>query len=151
MLSPLLESQSYGTGWLPAPWDSSPGTQCCPPDTSLQGSAVCPQGHIVHNWKARWFVLRQNTLLYYKLEGGRKVTPPKGQILLDGCTITCPCLEYENRPVSEGWLPSSSLPQPPPPLASGDGVWVMGRAELSLKNPVPILAAPRTGYVALSK
>ncbi|XP_059549086.1 pleckstrin-2 isoform X4 [Myotis daubentonii] len=57
------------------------------------------QGHIVHNWKARWFVLRQNTLLYYKLEGGRKVNPPKGQILLDGCTITCPCLEYENRPL----------------------------------------------------
>ncbi|KAB0396518.1 hypothetical protein E2I00_008556, partial [Balaenoptera physalus] len=56
-------------------------------------------GHIVHNWKVRWFILRQNTLLYYKLEGGRKVIPPKGRILLDGCTITCPCLEYENRPL----------------------------------------------------
>uniref|UniRef100_A0A667GBK3 Pleckstrin 2 n=1 Tax=Lynx canadensis TaxID=61383 RepID=A0A667GBK3_LYNCA len=61
--------------------------------------AVDPTGHIVHNWKARWFILRQNTLLYYKLQGGRKVTPPKGRILLDGCTITCPCLEYENRPL----------------------------------------------------
>lgn len=81
--------------------------------TSLQGSPVCPQGHIVHNWKARWFILRQNTLLYYKLEGGRKVTPPKGRILLDGCTITCPCLEYENRPVSEA--PASRTL---PPVAS---------------------------------
>uniref|UniRef100_A0A8C9QEZ5 Pleckstrin 2 n=1 Tax=Spermophilus dauricus TaxID=99837 RepID=A0A8C9QEZ5_SPEDA len=47
----------------------------------------------------RWFILRQNTLLYYKLEGGRRVAPPKGRILLDGCTITCPCLDYENRPL----------------------------------------------------
>ncbi|XP_020751070.1 pleckstrin-2 isoform X2 [Odocoileus virginianus] len=70
-----------------------------PSASSPQGSPVCPQGHIVHNWKARWFILRQNTLLYYKFEGGRKVTPPKGRILLDGCTITCPCLEYGNRPL----------------------------------------------------
>ncbi|XP_023382526.1 pleckstrin-2 [Pteropus vampyrus] len=74
-----------------------------------QGFPACPQGHIVHNWKVRWFILQQNTLLYYKLEGGRKVTPPKGRILLDGCTITCPCLEYENRPVSEG----PGFPAPP--------------------------------------
>uniref|UniRef100_A0A8C6ZBW7 Pleckstrin 2 n=1 Tax=Nothoprocta perdicaria TaxID=30464 RepID=A0A8C6ZBW7_NOTPE len=57
------------------------------------------QGHIVHNWKVRWFVLLQDKLLYYKLEGGKKEPSPKGRILLDGCTITCPCLEYENRPV----------------------------------------------------
>ncbi|XP_045678584.1 pleckstrin-2 isoform X2 [Phyllostomus hastatus] len=67
-------------------------------DGVLKEGFLVKRGHIVHNWKVRWFVLRQNTLLYYKLEGGRKVTPPKGQILLDGCTITCPCLEYENRP-----------------------------------------------------
>lgn len=79
-----------------------PELSVVPSAASLQGSPVRPQGHIVHNWKARWFILRQNTLLYYKLDGGRKVTPPKGRILLDGCTITCPCLEYENRPVSEG-------------------------------------------------
>uniref|UniRef100_A0A452U1C6 Pleckstrin 2 n=1 Tax=Ursus maritimus TaxID=29073 RepID=A0A452U1C6_URSMA len=69
-------------------------------DDSVKKSSL--GGHIVHNWKARWFILRQNTLLYYKLEGGRKVTPPKGRILLDGCTITCPCLEYENRPPYRG-------------------------------------------------
>ncbi|KAM9714514.1 pleckstrin-2 [Dama dama] len=68
-------------------------------DGVLKEGFLVKRGHIVHNWKVRWFILRQNTLLYYKFEGGRKVTPPKGCILLDGCTITCPCLEYENRPL----------------------------------------------------
>lgn len=68
-------------------------------DGVLKEGFLVKRGHIVHNWKARWFILRQNTLLYYKLEGGRRVTPPKGRIVLDGCTITCPCLEYENRPL----------------------------------------------------
>ena len=82
------------------------------------------RGHIVHNWKARWFILRQNTLLYYKFEGGRKVTPPKGRILLDGCTITCPCLEYENRPVSEG--PSSQRLPPTPQTTPFPGLLAKG-------------------------
>uniref|UniRef100_A0A8C8R9H8 Pleckstrin-2 n=1 Tax=Pelusios castaneus TaxID=367368 RepID=A0A8C8R9H8_9SAUR len=56
-------------------------------------------GHIVHNWKARWFVLLQDKLLYYKFDGGRREPSPKGKIILDGCAITCPCLEYENRPL----------------------------------------------------
>ncbi|NXJ59961.1 PLEK2 protein, partial [Rostratula benghalensis] len=57
------------------------------------------QGHVVRNWKVRWFVLLQDKLLYYKIEGGKKEPYPKGRIILDGCTITCPCLEYENRPL----------------------------------------------------
>ncbi|XP_074092184.1 pleckstrin-2 [Macrotis lagotis] len=65
----------------------------------LKEGFLVKRGHIVHNWKVRWFVLRQNTLLYYKLEGVRKGASPKGCIFLDGCTITCPCLEYENRPL----------------------------------------------------
>ncbi|XP_036593082.1 pleckstrin-2 [Trichosurus vulpecula] len=65
----------------------------------LKEGFLVKRGHIVHNWKVRWFILRQNTLLYYKLEGGRRGASPKGRILLDGCTITCPCLEYENRPL----------------------------------------------------
>ncbi|XP_046317849.1 pleckstrin-2 [Marmota monax] len=68
-------------------------------DGVLKEGFLVKRGHIVHNWKVRWFILRQNTLLYYKLEGGRRVAPPKGRILLDGCTITCPCLDYENRPL----------------------------------------------------
>uniref|UniRef100_A0A8D0KXT7 Pleckstrin 2 n=1 Tax=Strix occidentalis caurina TaxID=311401 RepID=A0A8D0KXT7_STROC len=62
-------------------------------------SHISDLGHIVRNWKVRWFVLLQDKLLYYKIEGGKKEPSPKGRILLDGCTITCPCLEYENRPL----------------------------------------------------
>uniref|UniRef100_A0A8V0ZIS2 Pleckstrin 2 n=1 Tax=Gallus gallus TaxID=9031 RepID=A0A8V0ZIS2_CHICK len=65
----------------------------------LKEGFLVKRGHIVHNWKVRWFVLLQDKLLYYKLEGGKKESSPKGRILLDGCTITCPCLEYENRPL----------------------------------------------------
>ncbi|XP_062433031.1 pleckstrin-2 isoform X4 [Rhea pennata] len=65
----------------------------------LKEGFLVKRGHIVHNWKVRWFVLLQDKLLYYKLEGGKKEPSPKGRILLDGCTITCPCLEYENRPL----------------------------------------------------
>ncbi|XP_038621858.1 pleckstrin-2 [Tachyglossus aculeatus] len=65
----------------------------------LKEGFLVKRGHLVHNWKVRWFVLKQNSLLYYKLEGGRKEVLLKGQILLDGCTITCPCLDYENRPL----------------------------------------------------
>lgn len=60
----------------------------------------CLQGHVVPSWKARWFVLFQDRLLYYKVVGGKQESSPKGRIFLDGCTITCPCLEYENRQVS---------------------------------------------------
>ncbi|XP_026705113.1 pleckstrin-2 [Athene cunicularia] len=65
----------------------------------LKEGFLVKRGHIVRNWKVRWFVLLQDKLLYYKIEGGKKEPSPKGRILLDGCTITCPCLEYENRPV----------------------------------------------------
>ncbi|XP_067847448.1 pleckstrin-2 [Heptranchias perlo] len=55
------------------------------------------RGHIVHNWKARWFVLSKDQLLYYKIEGGKKESHPRGIIPLEGCTLLCPCLDYENR------------------------------------------------------
>lgn len=58
------------------------------------------QGHLVHNWKARWFVLMSDKLLYYKYEGGKRDSCQRGKILLEDCEITCPFLEYENRPVS---------------------------------------------------
>ncbi|XP_042302473.1 pleckstrin-2 isoform X1 [Sceloporus undulatus] len=65
----------------------------------LKEGFLVKKGHVVHNWKARWFVLLQDRLLYYKIVGGKKEPSPKGRILLDGCTITCPCLEYESRPL----------------------------------------------------
>lgn len=60
----------------------------------------CDQGHVVHNWKARWFVLTPDKLLYFKYEGGKRDSSQRGKILLKDCVITCPFLEYENRPVS---------------------------------------------------
>lgn len=58
------------------------------------------QGHIVHNWKARWFVLTPDKLLYYKYKEGKRDSCQRGKILLKDCLITCPFLEYENRLVS---------------------------------------------------
>ncbi|XP_078262471.1 pleckstrin-2 [Rhinoraja longicauda] len=58
------------------------------------------RGHVVHNWKARWFVLYKDQLLYHKIEGGKKESRPRGIISLVGCTVHCPCLDYENRPLA---------------------------------------------------
>ncbi|XP_043553871.1 pleckstrin-2 [Chiloscyllium plagiosum] len=57
------------------------------------------RGHIVHNWKVRWFVLSKDQLLYYKIEGGKKESRPRRIISLEGCTLYCPCMDYENRPL----------------------------------------------------
>ncbi|XP_030071071.1 pleckstrin-2 [Microcaecilia unicolor] len=66
----------------------------------LKEGFLVKRGHIIHNWKARWFVLQATKLSYYKVEGGRrKGSCQKGDILLDGCTITCPYLDYESRPL----------------------------------------------------
>lgn len=54
----------------------------------------------MHNWKARWFVLTSDKLRYYKYEGGKGDSCQRGTILLRDCEVTCPFLEYENRPVS---------------------------------------------------
>lgn len=62
--------------------------------------SICCQGHLVQNWKARWFTLLPDKLLYYKYEGGKRDSSQRGKILLKDCKITCPFLEYENRPVS---------------------------------------------------
>ncbi|MBN3284672.1 PLEK2 protein, partial [Polyodon spathula] len=56
-------------------------------------------GHIVHNWKTRWFVLHPDRLLYYRYEGGKRESSPRGKVILAECKVTCPCLEYENRPM----------------------------------------------------
>lgn len=54
----------------------------------------------MHNWKARWFVLTSDKLRYYKYEGGKRDSCQRGAIVLRDCEVTCPFLEYENRPVS---------------------------------------------------
>ncbi|MEQ2288298.1 Pleckstrin-2 [Ameca splendens] len=66
----------------------------------LREGFLVKRGHIVHNWKARWFMLTPDKLLYYKYEGGKRDSCQRGKILLKDSVITCPFLEYENRPVS---------------------------------------------------
>ncbi|XP_068437024.1 pleckstrin-2 [Clinocottus analis] len=66
---------------------------------TLREGFLVKRGHLVHNWKARWFVLMPDKLLYYKYEGGKRDSCQRGKILLKDCVITCPFLEYENRPL----------------------------------------------------
>jgi hypothetical protein len=42
------------------------------------------QGHVVRNWKARWFIIKDNNLYYFKKKGDSK---PIGEIPLPGSTI----------------------------------------------------------------
>ncbi|XP_041828083.1 pleckstrin-2 [Melanotaenia boesemani] len=67
--------------------------------TILREGFLVKRGHVVHNWKARWFVLTPDQLLYYKYEGGKRDSCQRGKILLKDCTITSPFLEHENRPL----------------------------------------------------
>ncbi|KAK9533990.1 hypothetical protein VZT92_009067 [Zoarces viviparus] len=68
-------------------------------NTTLREGFLVKRGHLVHNWKPRWFVLMPDKLLYYKYEGGKRDSCQRGKILLKDCVITCPFLEYENRPL----------------------------------------------------
>lgn len=57
------------------------------------------KGHLVQNWKARWFVLMPDKLLYYKYDGSKRDSCQRGKIMLKDCVITCPFLVYESRPL----------------------------------------------------
>ncbi|KAM9707602.1 pleckstrin-2 [Menidia menidia] len=65
----------------------------------LREGFLVKRGHVVPNWKARWFVLTPEKILYYKYEGGKRDSCQRGKILLKNCVITCPFLEYESRPL----------------------------------------------------
>ncbi|XP_029983026.1 pleckstrin-2 [Sphaeramia orbicularis] len=68
-------------------------------NTILREGFLVKRGHLVPNWKARWFVLMPDKLLYYKYEGSKRDSCQRGKILLKDCVITCPFLECENRPL----------------------------------------------------
>ncbi|KAK2896883.1 hypothetical protein Q8A67_011371 [Cirrhinus molitorella] len=65
----------------------------------LKEGFLVKRGHVVQNWKVRWFVLKSDRLLYFKYEGGKRDSCHRGTIPLSDCKITCPYLEYENRPL----------------------------------------------------
>ncbi|XP_012678715.1 pleckstrin-2 [Clupea harengus] len=67
--------------------------------STLKEGFLVKRGHMVLNWKARWFVLLPDRLMYYKYEGGKKDSSKRGTILLAGCVITSPFLVHENRPL----------------------------------------------------
>ncbi|KAM3871195.1 pleckstrin-2 [Diretmus argenteus] len=67
--------------------------------TILKEGFLVKRGHLVHNWKARWFVLMPDKLLYYKYEGSKRDSCQRGRIMLKDCVITCPFLEHDNRPL----------------------------------------------------
>uniref|UniRef100_A0A3Q2ZKA7 Pleckstrin 2 n=1 Tax=Hippocampus comes TaxID=109280 RepID=A0A3Q2ZKA7_HIPCM len=67
--------------------------------TILREGFLVKRGHLVHNWKARWFVLTPDKLTYYKYDGGKRDSCQRGKIMLKDCVITCPFLEYDNRPL----------------------------------------------------
>ncbi|KAI9537729.1 hypothetical protein NQZ68_022391 [Dissostichus eleginoides] len=68
-------------------------------NTTLREGFLVKRGHLVHNWKPRWFVLVPDKLLYYKYDGGKRDSCQRGKILLKDCKITSPFLDYENRPL----------------------------------------------------
>ncbi|KAJ8341069.1 hypothetical protein SKAU_G00333600 [Synaphobranchus kaupii] len=65
----------------------------------LREGFLVKRGHVVHNWKARWFVLHPDKLLYYKYEGSKKDSCQRGKILLENCVVICPYVDYDNRPL----------------------------------------------------
>ncbi|TNN64161.1 Pleckstrin-2 [Liparis tanakae] len=54
---------------------------------ALREGFLVKRGHLVHNWKARWFVLMPDKLLYYKYEGGKRDSCQRGKILLKDCLV----------------------------------------------------------------
>eukprot|EP00066_Takifugu_rubripes_P026175 XP_011615441.1 PREDICTED: pleckstrin-2 [Takifugu rubripes] len=65
----------------------------------LREGFLVKRGHLVHNWKARWFVLTSDELLYFKYDGSQKDSCQRGAVLLKGCRVVSPFLEYQNRPL----------------------------------------------------
>uniref|UniRef100_UPI00358ED8DD pleckstrin-like n=1 Tax=Myxine glutinosa TaxID=7769 RepID=UPI00358ED8DD len=65
-------------------------------EETIREGYLVKRGHLVHNWKARWFVLQTKTLAYYK-EGPESVR--KGSVGLAACEVVCPCHEYNKRPL----------------------------------------------------
>ncbi|KAM6960499.1 pleckstrin-2 [Aplochiton taeniatus] len=65
----------------------------------LREGFLVKRGHLVQNWKARWFVLMPDKLVYYKYDGSKRDSCQRGRIMLNNCLITCPFLEYESRPL----------------------------------------------------
>ncbi|XP_061749924.1 pleckstrin-2 isoform X2 [Nerophis ophidion] len=67
--------------------------------TALREGFLVKRGHVVPNWKARWFVLTADKLTYFKYRSGKRDSCQRGKIALRACVVTCPFLDYDTRPL----------------------------------------------------
>lgn len=80
----------------------------------LQGH-LTKQGHIVRNWKTRWFILQHNKLFYFKEPPTKWITKPTGSIYLNGCSVQAVskgnsrpyCMELQEKGSSKVYLISA--------------------------------------------
>lgn len=45
------------------------------------------QGHLVKNWKTRYFIIKGDNLVYYNVDANNIISSKKGQFSLKGCTV----------------------------------------------------------------
>ena len=66
-------------------------------NTDLEGQ-LTKQGHVVKNWKARWFSLQHNKMFYFKSRPNKWITKPTGSIFLQGATVRLDKDKFSSRP-----------------------------------------------------
>lgn len=62
--------------------------------TKIKEGFLVKKGHVRHNWKTRWFVLEDQSLVYYKRKDDSE---PTGRVPLNGCFLVSPCTEYTKK------------------------------------------------------
>ncbi|CAH3039137.1 unnamed protein product [Porites lobata] len=61
----------------------------------LKEGFLVKKGHVRHNWKTRWFILYDETLVYFKKKN--QIMQATGEIPLQGCFLVSPCAEYTKK------------------------------------------------------
>ncbi|XP_073252809.1 pleckstrin-2-like isoform X3 [Porites lutea] len=61
----------------------------------LKEGFLVKKGHVRHNWKTRWFILYDETLVYCKKKN--QIMQATGEIPLQGCFLVSPCAEYTKK------------------------------------------------------
>ncbi len=76
----------------------------------LEGQ-LTKQGHVVKNWKVRWFILQHNRLFYFKTKPNKYTTKPTGCITLKDAIINLNpkvgksnCIEITEKDTSKPYL-----------------------------------------------
>eukprot|EP01119_Soliformovum_irregulare_P013402 TRINITY_DN3555_c0_g2_i3.p1 TRINITY_DN3555_c0_g2~~TRINITY_DN3555_c0_g2_i3.p1 ORF type:complete len:349 (+),score=86.57 TRINITY_DN3555_c0_g2_i3:110-1156(+) len=64
----------------------------------LEGQ-LTKQGHVVKNWKLRYFILQHNKLFYFLSKPNKWIAKPTGYVLLYGATVS-DCNRFKDRPMT---------------------------------------------------